>query len=322
MSIGIVVIGRNEGERLRRCLSSVQNAKVVVYVDSGSTDDSVKLARSFGAEVVELAQDVPFTASRARNAGFKRLKEIAPGSMFAQFVDGDCELVPHWLDVASRYLKENTRVGAVCGRLRERHPENSIYNWLCDREWNGPLGEIRACGGILMMRTEAFASIEGYRADLIAGEDDEICFRLRSAGWIVWRLDQEMGYHDAAMTRFSQWWKRAMRTGYAFALGAQLHGSKPDRFFVWESARAVLWGIGLPLFIVAATVTFPSSGWVTILIFPIQFIRQCVRQTGTLRDRSRVAFFHLLGRFPESWGQIKFLGDRLFGRRQNIIEYK
>ena len=53
--IGIVAIGRNEGERLKRCLQAVVGgAATVVYVDSNSTDDSVAVARDAGATVVEL----------------------------------------------------------------------------------------------------------------------------------------------------------------------------------------------------------------------------------------------------------------------------
>lgn len=45
-SLGVVVIGRNEGERLKRCLASLLgNVDQIVYVDSGSTDGSVQLAQ-------------------------------------------------------------------------------------------------------------------------------------------------------------------------------------------------------------------------------------------------------------------------------------
>lgn len=75
MCFGVVVIGRNEGERLRQCLRSLLPTVVAVYVDSGSTDGSAKWARDNGAEVVDLDASVPFTAARVRNAGFQRLPE-------------------------------------------------------------------------------------------------------------------------------------------------------------------------------------------------------------------------------------------------------
>ena len=112
--LGVVAIGRNEGERLRRCLRSLDGRGVpFVYVDSGSNDGSVELARSMGSEVVELDMSRPFSASRARNAGYERLKAIAPGVRSAMFLDGDCEVADGWLDRARHELE--TRPDAAAG---------------------------------------------------------------------------------------------------------------------------------------------------------------------------------------------------------------
>src|SRR5262245_44170177 len=160
MKIGAVAIGRNEGERLKRCLESLLASSMmpVIYVDSGSTDDSVQWTRRKGVEVVELGTHLPFTAARARNAGLERLKQIAPNVSYVQFIDGDCELILSWVEQAAAFLESDPDVAAVAGRLHERYPERSIYNWLCDREWDGPVGEVRACGGIAMMRSDAIRS--------------------------------------------------------------------------------------------------------------------------------------------------------------------
>jgi GT2 family glycosyltransferase len=321
-NIGAVVIGRNEGERLKRCLTSLSAAGSVVYVDSGSVDGSAQWARDNGAEVIELDLSLPFTAARARNCGFQQLQNIVPQVEYVQFVDGDCELVDGWLHTAMSFLKAQSQVGAVCGRRRERFPERSIYNWLCDLEWDGEAGEVRACGGDVMIRREALKAVGGYREDMIAGEEPELCVRLRAAGWFIWRLDAEMTLHDAAMTRFGQWWTRILRSGYAFAHGAYLHGTSPERHCVWESRRAWLWGLWLPLGCFTAGLTFGPWGWATFLIFPLQFLRQTARNSGPLSQRATLALYQVLGRFPEVLGEIKFLRDRILGRRSQLIEYK
>ena len=191
--VGVVAIGRNEGERLRRCLTSVvERAGVVVYVDSGSTDDSVEMARGLGAMVVDLDRTTPFTAARARNAGLATLREAAPGLELVQFVDGDCEVAAGWLELAARQLDAEPQVAVVCGRRRERHPEASIYNRLCDIEWDTPVGYADACGGDALMRVAALAEVGGYDPDLIAGEEPDLCLRLRQRGWKVLRMDAEM----------------------------------------------------------------------------------------------------------------------------------
>ena len=91
---------------------------------------------------------LPFTAARARNAGFRRLREVATDLEYVQFVDGDCEINARWPEIAASFLASQAGVAAVAGRLRERHPGQSVYNWLCDREWDGrrakcvPAGEL------------------------------------------------------------------------------------------------------------------------------------------------------------------------------------
>jgi GT2 family glycosyltransferase len=320
--IGAIAIGRNEGERLRRCLRSLSAAAKVIYVDSGSTDGSAEWARKQGIEVIDLDVSSPFTAARARNSGYRRMREIAPEISYVQFVDGDCELDQGWLTISQSFLDTHPDVAVVCGRLRERHPEESIYNWLCDREWDTPSGEVRVCGGIAVMRTSAFAATGGYRDDLIAGEEPELCVRLRAAGWRIWRLDCEMATHDAAMRHFSQWWRRTVRNGYAFAQGAYLHGKSRERHWLWEARRAWLWGVWLPLGCLAVALAFEPWGWIAFSVYPLQVLRQIVRNRGPLRQRALVALFQVLGRFPEGWGQIKFMRDRLLGLQAHLIEYK
>ena len=321
--VGVVAVGRNEGERLEKCLQSIVGCTApVVYVDSGSKDGSVSKARSTGSDVVELDAKSPFTAARARNAGFERARQLEPGLRYIQFVDGDCEVVAGWIDKAVAFLEAHRNVAVVCGRRRERNPALSIYNMLCDIEWDTPVGEAKGCGGDALVRADAFEQVRGFRADVVAAEDTELCVRLRAAGWRIWRLDEEMTVHDAAITRFSQWWRRSVRAGYCFAQGAYLHGASRERHFVWESRRAWLWGIWLPVACLGAGLAFGPWGWAAWLIYPFQMLRLMLRDARPLRQRAPLAMFRVLAQFPEGVGQMTFLHDRLFGRQPAIIEYK
>jgi hypothetical protein len=263
-----------------------------------------------------------FTAARARNAGFRRLLEIAPNVTFVQFVDGDCELMTSWPHSAICFLIAHPDVAAVFGRRRERYPERSIYNKLCDWEWDGPIGETRAFGGDVMLRTKALKAAGGYREDLIAGEEPELCVRLRAAHWRIWRLNVEMTLHDAAIMHFGQWWRRNVRAGYGFAEGAYLHGAPPERHWVWESRRAWLWGVWLPLIGAIAPWVFGVWGWAIWFIYPLQIGRQFLRNAGPINDRLIKAMFQVLARFPEAVGQLKFARNRWLNRRASLIEYK
>ncbi len=321
--LGVVVIGRNEGLRLERCLASlVASGQKVVYVDSGSTDGSVQMALRFGVEVVELDMAIPFTAARARNEGFACAQRLLPALRYVQFVDGDCEVAGGWLLRAQAFLDARPEVAVVCGRRRERFPQRSIYNLLCDLEWDTPIGEARACGGDALMRADAFASVSGFRADLIAGEEPELCVRLRTAGWKVWRLEEDMTLHDAAMTRFGQWWRRTLRSGHAFAQGAFLHGAAPEQHWLRESRRAWLWGLGLPLATIGACLLLGWSGLLLLLVYPLQVVRLARRGERSARENWLQAFFLVLGKFPEMLGQVKFLLSRFSAGKTTLIEYK
>ena len=325
--IGLVAIGRNEGDRLRQCLiSAIGVVDTVVYVDSGSSDRSVEMARSLGTEVVELDLSIPFTAARARNAGFEYLLKVAPDTKLVQFVDGDCEVVPGWLEKAAQELDARPELAVVCGRRRERFPELSIYNKMCEIEWDTPIGETKYCGGDSMMRVEAFQQVEGFNSTLIAGEEPELCVRLRQKGWKIFRMDVDMTLHDAQMTGFAQWWKRAQRSGHAYAEGAWLHGQPPERHWVKNTRSGWFWGLILPL--LALGIVWPSHGFSLLLLagYPIstyRTYRYYMQVEGLASNEAAIyALFCTLGKFPQVQGQIQFHFNRLLGRRRYLIEYK
>jgi GT2 family glycosyltransferase len=320
---GMVVIGRNEGARLVRCLEAC--ARVggpVVYVDSGSADGSPEAARRLGAVVVALDMAIPFTAARARNEGFAALMRLHPATARVQFLDGDCELAPGWMAAAGAFLDAHPGIAAVCGRRLERFPDASVYNRLCDIEWNTPVGETRACGGDVLMRAQPLGAVGGYREDLIAGEEPELCVRLRAAGWKIWRLGHDMTLHDAAITRLSQWWKRNVRSGHAFAEGAFLHGERPECHFVAETRRVWIWGIALPAFVLLSCLATPWA-LALLLVYPLQWLRLGLRaRRQGLPIPWKYAAFAVAVRFPEAQGVLRFRAGRLVGHRSALIEYK
>jgi GT2 family glycosyltransferase len=324
---GIVVIGRNEGDRLKRCLESlVGGAGTIVYVDSGSTDGSVAAAKALGAHVVELPPDQPFTAARARNAGLERLLALDPEQEYVQFVDGDCRVDPGWLDAAAAQLGAYPKLAAVCGRRREVSPDDSVYNRLCDLEWDTPIGEAKSCGGDAMMRASALREVGGFDPSVIAGEEPDLCVRLRARGWTILRLNAEMTLHDAAMTRFGQWWRRSVRAGHAYAEGAARHGRPPERHWVRDVRSIVVWGGLFPLAAVAAA--WPTAG-LSLVALPALYAVQVWRIARSQRRRGRpasharlYAFFTVLGKFAQLQGVLWYWTNRLRGRKTGIIEYK
>ncbi len=331
--VGVVAIGRNEGERLRACLASARrDCAAVVYVDSGSTDGSADLARSLGVHVVDLDLSKPFTAARARNEGFARLRSVAPGVDRVQFVDGDCEIVAGWIAKAFAALDADPKAAVVCGRRRERFPNASVYNRLCDLEWNTPVGVALACGGDAMVRVAAFEQVGGYDPTVIAGEEPEMCVRLRHAGWTVRRIDGEMTLHDAAITRFGQWWRRTVRGGHAYAQANAMHGAPPERFRERELRRIQRWAVLPVVATLALTVALAifAPRWCWLGLAPLGLYAVLAAKTARYRlgrgdslpDAALYGAFVTLGKFAEHAGLRKFRAAQRAGRANAIIEYK
>ena len=326
--LGIVIIGRNEGERLKNSIRSVlDSGAVLVYVDSGSDDGSVEFAREQQVLVVELDTRIPFSAGRARNEGMALLLERYPDIEYVQFIDGDCEVAGQWLQQAYQRLQSSQQLAAVCGRRRERFPEHSIYNHLCDMEWNTPVGVADSCGGDFMARVDAFKQVDGFNPTVIAGEEPDLCYRLRAKGWRIERIDEEMTLHDANIQRFSQWWRRTLRSGHAYTHNMVLHWGDGQRFNVRKVISIALWGALLPL---VFFVSLLSGLWLAVIVLVALYAvmvhkitRYLVRDRGFAPAESRLyGVFTMLGKVPQMLGVLQFLIKSASAKDLEIIEYK
>lgn len=328
MKTGVVVIGRNEGQRLVACLRSLPIGECpVVYVDSGSSDDSVQQASKFGAKVVVLDDSIPFTAARARNEGLQQIVGNNPSIKYVQFLDGDCILRGGWLEAAVAALENNEYLAAVFGRVEEVAPDKSIYNKLCALEWESPSGRIQNCGafgGNSMLRRKAFIEVGAFNNAVIAGEDSELAARLLLANYQIEKLSLPMVRHDANITRFAQWWRRNVRSGHAIGQRASIHGNSILRDCRRERRSVVVWGMVVPLLIVAGGL---YSAWIGVAIaalYGVLAARIWWHRRGrgnSARDAAVYSAFTVLGKLPHAIGLLQFWRNQSAGRYK-IIEYK
>ena len=344
--VGIVAIGRNEGERAKTCLKSaiagLGGAAGVVYVDSGSTDGSPDFARSLGVAVVDLDPSEPFTAARARNAG---LAGVPADLTYVQFLDADCELVEGWLATAVATLDAEEELAGVAGRRRERHPDATLFNKLCDMEWDTPIGETVAVGGDAMFRRTVLNAVGGFDPTLIAGEEPEMCLRMRELGFTLRRLDAEMTIHDAAMTSWRQWWIRNRRAGHAYAETLDRHPPTGAR----EVRSNYLLGLGIS----GAVTATPLAGLMLVIgcvsdrnarptmlratailaLGPVgvgvvcwwvgsRIRRYRIARGDSSIDATLYSRLVLLGKLPQSVGQLRYRWNSLRNKRSALIEYK
>jgi GT2 family glycosyltransferase len=327
-AVAAVVIGRNEGELLKLSLASTIAAGLAtVYVDSGSSDESPNVARDLGATVIELSPDRPFSAARGRNEGVDEVVRRWSDVRFILFLDGDCVLESAFPGAALRTFEDNPNCAIVTGHLSERYPEASVYNRLCAIEWRSPAGEIKnmnALGGIMMARISSFREVGGFNEQAIAGEEPDLGVRLGLAGYSIIKIDQPMATHDAQITRFGQWWRRAVRSGHALAHRYARHGNTKFRDGRREIRSVLFWGFLLPL--LTLLLLWPSRGFSLFLLGGYALLgwrvfRHYSRSGLPRRDAWLATRFILYGKFAELIGILRYCLNRLRGRFR-IIEYR
>jgi GT2 family glycosyltransferase len=325
-TLGVVVIGRDEGERLLACLASLADAGArIVYADSASRDGSAARVRALGHAVVELDVARPLNAAVGRNAGLARLRELEPALEHVFFVDGDCRVVPGFLTAACAALEADAGLAAVCGRRRERAPHASLWNRVVDMEWDGPAGETDAFGGDVVLRVAALDGTGGYDEALAQGEDPELAFRLRRAGWRILRLACDMTVHDVALFGFRAWARRHARGGYAYAHGAARHRNAPGRYNRRACRSILAWGLALPLAL--ALLAWPTRGAALLGLAGYALLAARVRGQRLRRgDPPAHATLYgaviALGKPLEAWGVLRCLRDLRAGRAAVPLPYK
>ncbi len=314
--VAAVVVGRNEACRLRRCLSSVvDHVDVTVFVDSASEDGSADIARAMGVAVVELDRSATLTVGRARNAGLAHVLRLDPQVELVQFVDADSEMVASWFEPARRAIAEQPAVAAVFGQLHERRADRSLYTRLYAIQWDPRVvPDPLLFGGMAMMRLAAVRAVWGFNPALLGAEDQDLCLRLRRAGWGMVRLDAPMAVHEATMSRFGQWWRRRMRGGHSTAYLASVRGPLLERRWLRKARSIWFWGAGIPCLAIAAA--WPSHGASAVLLagYPALFYRiyRRMRRRGLVAaDAALYAASCVLAKFPQVLGQLQFHLQRL-----------
>lgn len=330
-SISVVVIGRNEGQRLARCLESIRrmpgfsdSGSELIYVDSKSRDGSPELAATYGARVIVL--DAPrTTAALGRNAGWRAAK-----GEFILFLDGDTILHPDFARAAVQPILEDSSIVAVWGHRREIHPEASIYNRILDLDWVYAPGIAEFCGGDVVMRRHALEEVGGYDSDLIAGEEPDLCRRMRARGYRILHIDHPMTGHDLQITRFSQYWKHAARAGHAFAEISARFRNSDDKFWDAERRRNLIrGGFWIGSFALAAAVcalrltVVPILLWLALLL--VLSLRSAWKSRWKTREVPTLLLYGVhshLQQIPICVGQITYALDQRRGNRRALIEYK
>jgi glycosyltransferase involved in cell wall biosynthesis len=326
--LSVVVIGRNEGERLSRCIRSIQTMKFagrveLIYVDSASTDGSALVADSMGARVISVLPLRP-TAALGRNAGWK-----SASAPIVLFLDGDTLLHEQFVaDSLSAF--SDPSVAIVWGHRREINTGASLYNRVLDLDWIYAPGFVEFCGGDALVRRDVLQRVSGFDENLIAGEEPEMCRRIRALGYKILHIDRPMTGHDLAMTKWRQYWRRATRAGYAYAEVSARFRNTDLPFWgeeVEKNRRRFLVLLSIPIIGLALSILFWSMlpGFVALgglLLLVLRTAWKAGWKSSSWPTRFLYGIHSHFQQIPIFAGQLQYAKDRKQGRSRGLIEYK
>lgn len=324
LSVSVVIIGRNEGQRLIKCIQSVQSADwkehsyELIYVDSNSSDGSLQHAQDLGANAAKLDDPSP-SAGKARNLGWRMAK--APLIMF---LDGDTQLHPNFINHALSVIKD-PELCATFGRLKEVHPEKSIYIRVMDLDWVFPLGKTLFFGGNVLVRRCAIASVDGFDPTLKAGEEPEMCARLRAGGWKIEHIDVPMATHDLAITTFKAYWLRAYRSGIAYAEVAERMRMRGDPLWQHDAKRDFRHGLLFTL-MPLVMLLHPLVILLVLLAAVAVLARTAKRCAWKAPGQTLLCWQYsvhvMLQKIPAFFGQLQWLRAKFMNTQIKMVEYK
>jgi glycosyltransferase involved in cell wall biosynthesis len=228
-TVDVVIIARNEATRIAACIESVLSATAsrfqdsrVVVVDSNSEDGTAAIAARYPVKVYRYRAR-RMTAAAGRWIGFQQTN-----ARYVLFLDGDCELVPSWLELAVDTMDETPTAGVICGARQNAYlrPDGiELHDAGTD------------LGGTALYRSEALISTKGFNPFIIGGEEQELAARIEAHGFQLLATEALMSVHHTAPKESVPGIWRRYRSGMQSGPGQVLRISLADGLFIHHARR-------------------------------------------------------------------------------------
>lgn len=287
MSVSIIIKTLNEEERIAEAVESALKAlpdgKVeVIVADSGSTDRTTEIARSYPIRVVQIMPPAQPSCGLGPQLGFQYSTQP-----YICLIDGDMILEPDFLPEALDYFDKHPDVGGVTGHVVDQILESLEFQRRAKRHSpEARTGDIDRMNGGGLYRRSAIEQA-GYFSDrnLHGHEEFDAGVRLRTNGWKLYRLDrpfvQHFGYTMTAYKLLVRRWRSKYLRGTGEVLRAAI-GRPHQKNLFRELPELRLWGTVYLwwLAIIASLIFVP--GWplailVAAVIVVVPFVVMSVR---------------------------------------------
>jgi glycosyltransferase involved in cell wall biosynthesis len=239
VTLGVVIISRNEALHIARCIESVLAAthamgtSDTVLVDSCSRDQTVQIARRYPIRVIELAPGVVCCPALGRHVGIRLTR-----GEFVLCVDGDTEIDTEWVQRALAVLVARPTLGGVAGREDQLYYVDGIQvGGKRDYFGNGDSETtVDEFGGNAIYRRAALDAVGSFNPYIRSFEEAELGARLRRMGWQLVRIPVAMAtHHTQKPDTASEYWRRLR--GHLFTGHGQVLRIALRQGLFWEHAR-------------------------------------------------------------------------------------
>jgi glycosyltransferase involved in cell wall biosynthesis len=291
--ISFIIIGKNEGWKLTKCLESVfktikqSNITLyeVIYVDSNSKDDSIGRANAFVRVRIYQITGI-CNAAIARNIG---ARESRGDVLF--FIDGDMEIMHDFLPLvydSSSELKYNFVSGNLLNINYDYYgnivsKQNATYTKIKEKY------EVTT-GGIFLIKRNLWLRMNGMKTKLVYNEDLDFGIRLAKSENKLYRKKEIIAkHHTIPSNDKNRMWKFLFSKSELYRVVLLR-----DNFFnvhQWTYFFRGNYTLFMLLFLILVSVQFHCI-LLVLLYFPLIMIRIISRKEYTMRlIISRIFYF-------------------------------
>ncbi len=292
----VIVIARNEEASIADCMQSVLDAfsghsYELIFVDSASEDKTVEIVRQFPTKIIHLPNSLPKRPSVAREAGRLQAK-----GKWILFLDGDCTLIPTWLQPAIEAMQKNKSLAGIAGEREEittdsmglqKSHHHSLYRQK----------SASSLGGCAAYKHDVLKEVGGFNPFLYSSEEAEFGARIRKAGYTLRFLPVLMTRHYMKhQHETSSEILRRIRRGFPIGMGQIVRHIRRYQLPIHGALSVIrrhlqFYGL-IAIGLLALAVSIKTANWLYISIWLLVFLSIFILFSIKTRSLSKPAYYY------------------------------
>lgn len=192
--LSIAIIGKNEAQYLASLfdsLGSITLTKEIIYVDSASTDESVKIAKKHANKVIVLKDSPQLCAAAGRYIASQQAKFD-----WILYLDGDMILEEDFIAFlnSKKFQTYSDKIAGFVGYYEYLYKDGSSDT---NRLLQAPETIVNHFGGAVMLKKEIVLKAGNWNPSVVANEEIDLYMKIKNLGAVVYGLDRNFVKHHA-----------------------------------------------------------------------------------------------------------------------------